>query len=545
MGTSTTWPRAATAGLCLLAVALLASCTDSTVEPTAPSTIAATSTTTGGTAPTTTGVATEEPEAPSAEGDPGALIIGETNPPNTFDPIGHSNLNNWYVWQLAYEGLVEAQPDGSLAPLLAESWEVSEDGLEYTFALRPGVTFHNGEVLEPDDVVYTFERLLADGIPYAQARFPNLVAVAEVDDTHVSFTLSAPDSSFITNLADPFAVANSILNREAGAVAQPALSMVGTGPFKLVSYSPERELVLTAHDGYWREGMPRTRDLIVRYLSEQSAQVAALEAGQIHLMFPSPETVLTLAGAANVAVEATSTAQSFQINMGSVDAPLDDVRVRRAIALSIDREELVQLALLGEGTATGPFPPGHPWAVSVDELPYYGRDVEEARSLLTEAGYGDGLELSFMWPAGFDQVGDRLGEILQPQLLESGITLELEPLETAIWLDRLVTANYDLTWTAPSYFADPRQYVIPREGRQGPTPPELAALFAEAQAATEAADLQDIYRQIQMMEADLVYPFTGLVARNGWIAYRSDLVDGVTLDYTLSRRLLFDVALNG
>ena len=543
MGTRTTWLRGATTTLlCLLSVALFASCTDTTVEPTVSSTAATTSTTTG---PTTTVGATEQPESPAEEGDPAALIIGETNPPNTFDPIGHSNLNNWYVWQLGYEGLVEAQPDGSLAPLLAESWEVSEDGLEYTFQLRPGVTFHNGEVLEPDDVVYTFDRLLAEGIPYAQARFPNLVGVEEVDDAHVRFVLSAPDSSFITNLADPFAVANSILNREAGAVAQPALSMVGTGPYKVVSYSPERELVLTAHDGYWREGIPRTRDLIVRYLSEQSAQVAALEAGQIHLMFPSPETVLTLAGAANVAVEATSTAQSFQINMGSIDAPLDDVRVRRAIALSIDREELVQLALLGEGTATGPFPPGHPWAVPVDELPYYGRDVEEARSLLAEAGYEGGLELSFMWPAGFDQVGDRLGEILQPQLLESGITLELEPLETAIWLDRLVTANYDLTWTAPSYFADPRQYVIPREGRQGPTPPELGALFTEAQAATEAADLEEIYRQIQVMEADLVYPFTGLVARNGWIAYRSDLVDGVTLDYTLSRRLLFDVALNG
>jgi hypothetical protein len=106
-----------------------------------------------------------------------------------------------------------------------------------------------------------------------------------------------------------------------------------------------------------------------------------------------------------------------------------------------------------------------------------------------------------------------------------------------------VSADYDLTWTAPSYFADPRQYVIPRDGRQGPTPPELADLFAAAQAATDPGELESLYREIQVMEADLVYPFTGLVARNGWVAYRSDLLEGVQLDYTLSRRLFFALSL--
>jgi ABC-type transport system substrate-binding protein len=524
----------------LLLVALIASCTQATDTEDTEST-----TTTASAAATSTTVQEDEPaeEDPEEPSEPGPVIIGETNPPNTFDPIGHSNLNNWYVWQLGYEGLIEAQPDGTIAPLLAESWEPSADGLEYTFTLRSGVTFHNGEPLEADDVVYTFDRLLSDGIPYAQARFPSLEAVEAIDDSQVLFRLSSPDSSFITNLADPFAVANSILNREAGAVAQPALAMIGTGPFKVVSYAPERELVLTAHENYWRDGVPGTTDLIIRYLSEQSAQVAALEAGQIHLMFPSPETVLTLSGNSDVEIQAVSTAQTFEVNMGSVDAPLDDVRVRRAIALSIDRDELVALALLGEGTATGPFPPGHPWAVPVSDMPFYTRDTAQARQLLDDAGYPDGLELSFMWPAGFDQVGDRLGEILQPQLLESGITLNLEPLETAVWLDRLVSADYDLTWTAPSYFADPRQYVIPRDGRQGPTPPELAELFAAAQAATDPGELESLYREIQVMEADLVYPFTGLVARNGWVAYRSDLLEGVQLDYTLSRRLFFALSL--
>lgn len=509
-------------------------------------TAADTSETTAGVV-TTTSVAstpsTSEPiETTTTASTDSVVIIGETNPPNTFDPIGHSNLNNWYVWQLGYEALIEAQPDGTIAPLLAEEWEVSEDGLSYTFKLREGVLFHNGQALEADDVVYTFERLATNGIPYAQARFPNLESVTAIDELNVKFRLTSPDSSFITNLADPFGVANSILNREASASAQPAVVMVGTGPFKVVSYAPEQELVLAANEDYWRDGIPQTENLIIRYFQEQSAQVAALTAGQIHLMFATPETALVLGSEPNVELQAVPTAQSFQINMGSVDLPLSDVNVRRAIALSIDRDELVTLALLGEGSPTGPFPPEHPWAVALTDLPYYERDTQAARELLAEAGYPDGLELSFMWPAGFDQVGDRMAEVLQPQLAESGITLVLEPLETAAWLDRLVSANYDLTWTSPAYFADPRQYVIPRDGRQGPTPPELAELFDRAQAATDAEELAGIYREIQVMEADLVYPFTGLVAKNGWVAFRSDLISGVTVDYTVSRRLLFNVA---
>lgn len=468
----------------------------------------------------------------------GTIIVAETNAPNTFDPIAHSNINNWYVWQLSYEALIEVAPDGSISPLLATDWSVDDSGLVYTFTLRDGVTFHNGQPLEADDVVYTFERLQSDGIPYAKLRFPALESVTALDDRTVQFTLNQLDSSFMLNMADPFSVANAILNREAGAAASPAVAMVGTGPFRMVEYSPERELVLEAYPDYWREGLPQADRLVIRYMPEQAAQVAALQAGEIDVMFPSPESFLTLRNDPSVAVIEVPTAQSFQINMGSDNAPLDDVRVRRAIALGIDREEIVGGALLGEGEPTGPFPPAHPWAVPIADQPYYQRDTAAATALLAEAGYGDGLELSFMWPSGFDAAGDRIGEILKSQLEEIGITLNLEPLETAVWIDRLVTANYDLTWVAPPYFADPRLYIVPRAGRQGPTPPELQALLDQAQVAAYE-DLPGIYQQIQMTEADLVYPFTGLVAKNGYIAYRPDTVAGIEFDFTMTRRLFF------
>jgi peptide/nickel transport system substrate-binding protein len=467
--------------------------------------------------------------------------VAETNAPNTFDPIGHSNLNNWYVWQLSYEALVEVLPDGTIAPLLATEWTASPDGLAYTFTLRDGVTFHNSEPFEADDVVYSFERLLAEGIPYAKSKFPALESVEATDDRTVIFHLTTADSSFLLNLGDPFSVANAILNREAGATADPAVAMVGTGPFRMLEYSLERELLFERFEDYWRPGIPAAARLVIRYMPEQQAQIAALQAGQVDLIFPAPESSLVLQGDTSVELISVGSAHTFQINMGSDEPPLDDVRVRRAIALAIDRDEIVVGALLGQGQPSGPFPVGHPWAVPLADQPYYQRDVAAATALLDEAGYGDGLELSFMWPSGFDSAGDRIGEIIQSQLADIGITIVLEPLETGAWVDRLVTANYGLTWVSPAYFSDPRFYIVPRDGRQGPTPAALQELLDQAQAAS-AEELPEIYRNIQLMEADLVYPFTGLIGKDGYVAFNPAQISGVEADFTLSRRLFFYVS---
>lgn len=469
------------------------------------------------------------------------LVIAEDNAPNTFDPIANSNFNNWYAWQLVYETLAEVQPDGSVKSLLATNWTVSDDRMTYQFTLRKDVTFHNGEPLEADDVVYSFTRLQEKGIPYAKSRFATLKSVVATSSSEVTFTLSAPDSAFLNNLADPFVVGSAILNREAGVVADPAMSMVGTGPFKMKSYSPGTELVLVRNENYWRSGIPNIDQLVVRYMPEQAAQFAALKANQIDVMFPSVETYQALRNDSGVQIIQIPTAQTFQINMGSDNPPLDNVDVRRAIALAIDRDAIVQTALLGQGQPTGPFPPSHPWALPLDKQPYYGRDVKRAKQLLAQAGYPKGLELTLMIPAGFSDELDRIAEVLQSQLADVGIKITIEPLETSIWLDKLAKADYDLTITAPPYFSDPLLYIVPRAGRQGPTPPKLQALLDRARGAS-FDDLMNIYQQIQLTEADLVYPFTGTVAKNAWVAYRPN-IKGVEVNFTMSRRFIFNVSL--
>ncbi len=469
----------------------------------------------------------------------GQVTVAEPTPPDTFDPIAHSDFNNWLVWQLAYETLVVVQPDGRVAPMLATSWKVSPDGLTYAFTLRQGVKFHNGSPLSADDVVFTFERLAAKGIPYAKARFPNVAAVTALDPGTVQIRLKKPDSSFLNNLGDPFAVAGAILSRQAAQTTDPATKMIGTGPFRMVSYVPGAELTLERNPDYWQPSLPRADRLVIRYIPEAQTAVAALLSGSVGLSYPTPVTVVTLKRVTGMRVATVASSSTFQINMGSVRAPLDNVNVRRAIASSIDRSQLVKLALLGEGAPTGPFPPGHPWAVPLSQQPYYQRDVAKAKQLLTQAGYASGVDITFMWPT----LGDtwaRIAQVLQSQLAESGIRLRLQQLETNVWLDRLVKANYDLTMTNAPYFSDPSLYIVPRAGRQGPTPAELQTLLDRATQAS-FAQLPGIYRQIQLTEANLVYPFTGVVVENKWVAYLPSQIEGVTYDFTGSRRFYFSV----
>jgi peptide/nickel transport system substrate-binding protein len=469
----------------------------------------------------------------------GQVTVAEPTPPDTFDPIAHSDFNNWLVWQLAYETLVVVQPDGKVAPMLATSWKVSPDGLTYVFTLRPGVKFHNGSPLTADDVAFTFERLMAKGIPYAKARFPNVASVTAIDPGTVQIQLKKNDSSFLNNLGDPFAVAGAILSRQAAQTTDPATKMIGTGPFRMVSYVPGSQLNLERNPEYWQPGVPRADRLVIRYIPEAQSAVAALLSGAVGLSYPTPATIVALKRVQGLRVITVASSSTFQINMGSVRPPLDNVNVRRAIASSIDRSAIVKLAFLGEGVPTGPFPPGHPWAVPLAQQPNYQRDVAKAKQLLTQAGYASGVDLTFMWPT----LGDtwpRIAQVLQSQLAESGIRLKLQQLETNVWLDRLVKANYDLTMTNAPYFSDPSLYIVPRAGRQGPTPAELQALLDRATQAS-FNQLPGIYRQIQITEANLVYPFTGVVAENKWVAYLPRQVEGVTFDFTSSRRFYFAV----
>ena len=326
---------------------------------------------------------------------PGALVVAEDVVPQTFDPSQSSQIRTWYAWQLVYEGLVRAEADGKIVPVLATAWKVDAAKTTYEFTLREGVKFSDGSVMGADDVVVSFQRLLERGLPYSKDRFKWVESVTKVNDRTVRFKLKQPDAGFMLNLGSPFVVGSAILSAKWLQSNDPKVAMMGTGPFQMVSYAPNSQMVLKRNDNHWRkEGAAQVTDLTIRYMPEQSAQIAALKSGQIDLMFPSAESRLQLRGAAGITTVAVPSTNTVRLNINSNVAPFNNVDFRRAMSLALNRTEIVQGAFLGEAVPSAQVPPSYGWAPKLTDLKYQKHDLAQAKALMAKAGYANGVDIT-------------------------------------------------------------------------------------------------------------------------------------------------------
>ena len=505
----------------------------------------ATTTTEAGATTTTEAGATTTTVVVDTPGDR-TLVVAESVDLITFDPMNSTLLTTFRQWTWFYEGLFEVRSDGVLEPKLATSWEISDDRLTYTFNLREGVKFHNGETFTAQDVVFSFGRVDDSPIPFIQSGLEAIDSVTAVDDLTVEFHLSQPDSGLFFTLGNPFPFGTAILNETAATAADPATVVVGSGPYKVVSFAPGNEMVLERFDDYWGDLPDLAPDrVIVRVIPDESSQVAALIAGQVDVIFPSADSLATLEQEDSIDVIELVGTGIINLNINSAEAPLDDVNVRRAIALAIDREELVEGALNGHGAPGAWFPPGLEWAPPAEEFAYHTFDPEESRRLLEAAGYGDGLTIRFnsIGPS-FAEYIPRHAELLQAQFARVGIELIIEPADRTTWVQKLVNREYEMGDNFTPFWANPVIYIIPREGRQGPTPQAMADAFAEAKR-DDPEKLIDNMIAIAHMEAELVFPELRTIGVNEFVAYRSDRMSNVNPDSTMRRTFLHFVDYSG
>jgi peptide/nickel transport system substrate-binding protein len=442
-----------------------------------------------------------------------------------------------YAWQLVYEPLVMAYLKGEIKPALAASWSISPDRLSYEFQLRDGATFSDGSPVTADDVVFSFERLVTGGLPYTKDHFRTLKAVTKIDDHKVRFQLSERDAGFLLNIGNPFLVGSAVLSQKWAHDHNPKTEMMGTGPFRMVSYEPNRQMLLERNTLHWNKAaVAKVAKLTIRYMPEQSAQIAGLKAGQIDLMFPSAESALQLRRDPSVKMVEVNSTNVLRLNVNTGVAPFDNVDVRRALSLALDREQIVKGALLGAGVTSAQVPPAYAWGVKPSDLKYQHYDPAETKRLLAKAGYPNGLDITLNHLAGYASYLDRFSELLRSQMAAAGIRVTIEANQNAVWLDKQNKANYQIMDNEYAFQADPMFYLMPRPGRQGPTPAEMAALIA----AAIAADVDAYPRQLQALERmqdDLVYPDIAVVARNAWVSYTSKVL-AAEPDPTLSRSFL-------
>jgi len=364
------------------------------------------------------------------------LTIGVTLEPPHLDPTaGAAAAIDEVVYANVFEGLTRIDQDGAVQPQLAMDWTVSDDGLTYTFNLKSSVKFHDGTDLDASDVVFSFERAMAeDSVNAQKGLFAAIETVEAVNPTTVRISLSRPEGGLLFNLGWGDAVIVAPESAD-GNKANP----VGTGPFKFDRWVKGDRIELS------RVGDVKLAKVTFKIIPDPSAQVAALRAGDIDAVanLNAPESVLLFQADEKFEVVMGSTEGETILSTNNTQPPLDDVRVRRAIAHAIDRQAIIDGAMFGFGTPIGThFAPHHPAYVDLTAGSAY--DPTRAKALLAEAGYGDGLELTLKLPP--PTYARRGGEIVAAQLAAVGIQAEIIPVEWAQWLEQVFRGtDYDLT----------------------------------------------------------------------------------------------------
>ncbi len=428
----------------------------------------------------------------------GTIAVAINAEPPHLDPTASTSQE---IARMLYgnvlEGLVRFDDEGRILPLLAERWTVSKDGLAWTFTLGSGVRFHNGEPFTAAAVKAKFDRARTAGSGHTNhAYYKDITGIATPDARTVVFRLARVNADFLFNLARPDSVIHAPGDIEAQKTAP-----VGTGPFRFVAWDRGSAVRLARFDGYREAGLPYLDAAVFRFLPDPSAQMAALEAGDLDVVgyALSPENALQVKGNRALRLIEGRTTTEITVGLNNSRAPFSDARVRRAIAHATNKKEIVDGAMFGFGTPIGShMSPGERYYV--DTSGTYPYDLEKAKALLGEAGLPNGFEATFSLPAPYPYER-RAGELLAAQLAKVGIRLKLEVVEWTTWLARIFrNADYDMTIIGHSepfdigVYANPQYYF--RYDNAG-----FRALLDKGQATLDEGERARIYGDLQRMLA--------------------------------------------
>jgi peptide/nickel transport system substrate-binding protein len=429
--------------------------------------------------------------------------------PTWFDPAETPGIITPFVYIFAlHDALVRPMPGNPTAPSLAESWTVSREGLVYEFVLRKGVVFHNGDPVTAEDVKFSFERYRGAAAKLLKDRVKD---VQVVDPGRVRFTLKEPWPDFMTFYATPATGAAWIVPRayvqkvgDEGFKKAP----IGAGPYRFISFTPGVELVLEAHERYWRKA-PSVKRLVFRAVTDDATRVAMLKRGEVdyasNLLGPLAEEVRRTPGLRLAVVRTSAT---FWLDFGGEQwdpkSPWADRRVRLAAALALDRQSISQAESLGFSKVAASIIPStfeFYWAP-----PAYAYDPGQAKKLLAEAGYPNGFDAG---DYSVDAAYTSLGEAVANYLREVGIRTRLRPLERAAfisqWRDKKIR-NIVQGGAGGLGHAGTRieNYMISKTGFVYGTYPEMEDLFAQQARELDRKKREAILHQIQRVAHDKV-----------------------------------------
>lgn len=470
--------------------------------------------------PTSTARAQEG--TPAVEGS-GNLIIGKAQEAVGLDPALVTADSSVQIFGPVYQQLVRFDAENQPQPDLAESWETPDDKT-FVFRLREGVTFHNGAPLTSADVKHTFERILdpAMNSPWL-TQFEPVASIEVPDDRTVRINLKQPYGPLLATLSAAYA---AIVPQNVGDLQT---TMVGTGPFMLTEYTRDTRTVMSANPNYWEADLPGLAQLTYQILPDESARLAAIRTGEIGLTSLADPAAVSLASREEgVQVVTQETTDYYLLGLNCQRPPFDNVKVRQALSLAVDRQALLDAVFFGEGRVTGPIVPTlGTWATPVEQLPLYAPDLDRAKTLLSEAGLGSGFEMSILASPFYPEFIN-IALVLQSQLQEVGITVTLDQVEWGTFIDRWRNRDFAAFVSYNGSGNDPDRALYPVFRTGGSvnafqfSDPEVDRLLEQGRSTVDPAQRQEIYRQVEAKIAEAA-PGLFLFTRTAYFALRDNV----------------------
>ena len=447
------------------------------------------------------------------------LIVAMSSDIISMDPVAQNDVYSSNAMKQMYEGLVYLSPDGMVMPMLAEKWDISDDGMNYTFHLRKGVKFHNGEELTAEDVVFSYKRAVV--APNVAHIFSDIDAesIKAVDEYTVQFSMKNPYAGIVTALCH---TGGHILNKKAVEAAGDKYknSPIGTGPYKFVSHTKSDKVKFERYEEY-QGNKPYYKYLEFRIIPEPTNRIIELESGGADIVYDvSPNDLDRFTGNNDIALIRSYNYMTQYMGMNCGKAPLDNVLLRQAIACAIDTDQIVQAVWKGLGrTATGPAATTIRYSIA-SKLKPIPRDVEKAKRLLKEAGYEKGLKLRLSTNERKERID--MAVIMKEQLKEVGIDLSIEVLEWSKYLEMLSKGEheiFEIGWTPDASDPDMVFYPCFHSSAIGGganytwcNNPELDALILKGRRMLDSPERAAVYTEIQekMMEfTPAVFQYNG------------------------------------
>ncbi len=427
-----------------------------------------------------------------------SVSLGLQQEPTTLDPTSDATAAiDGIVTHNILESLTIVNEAGEVLPDLAESWEISDDGLTYTFKLTQGVKYHDGTDFDAEDVKFSFDRAMAeDSVNPTKGIFKPIESVTVIDPHTVEIKLSNKDAFFLFNLSRGDASIVAAESVEANKTAP-----VGTGPFKFDSWTRGDRLTLVKNPDYRAADSVAMDKVVFRFISDPAAASAALLAGELDAFpgFPAPEMLPQFEADPRFTVTVGSTEGEVILAMNNAKAPFDNIEVRRAVNLAIDRAAIIDGAMYGRATPIGSFYPPHGPAY-VDLLDQYPHDPAKAKEMFEAAGAA-GTTMTLRVPPF--PYATRSAEIIQAQLAEAGIDAKVENVEWGFWIDEIYKKqNYDMTIIAHTSPNDMGNFARGKSYFYGYEDPEFTALWDAISTETDPDKRNALLKQGQEFLTD-------------------------------------------